>query len=1490
MKLPNTSGAPAVINKINDKSDLLLTARYRKLLLAVVLPLFIVVMVLAASQYRDQRAQVINDLAHNNATYTIALEGIAKDANTHVLQMKEWTENYLDHPPEYHSGLRKFFTPYLINGKLEGYTLDAVPENERELVGQLGWYSGDPREPEVGDIVLDQALEFFSMARLAHSISPYFRWSYFFSANKQFVALYPWASMDFFLKEGGYTSMREAMASWFEYELYTAGTPAHNPQHKPYWTEPYIDAGGSGAMVSHAVPVYVNEKFTGIVGTDLRLATLNQFLSTLSIDVGRLLIINDQQILLADTAAAKKNTIRKINEVLPSIINREKIDRAVHLSGDTLEIEGHALAAQKTSHAPWTLVYLVTDEEIDSLLLPRLMPYALILIALAITFFIAFYLMRKEFISPALALVKYLHEVSLDPSASEPQLPNLWQTWVNVVAQTFNSSRDTTRKLLESEERLKQVLNNSSAVVYVRDLDERFLLINKAFERLLGVTQDEIIGKHLDEVFPPDTAAEFRANDSQVIERNAVIEFEESVALNDGIHTYISGKFPLFDANGDIYATCGISTDITVRKQSEEILRQAALGISLAHGDDVFNSLTMHMSKSIGADFALIGVLEDNDEISTRALYAHGKIADNITYCLAGSPCQNVVGQQFQYYPDNIQQRFPEDDLLKEIDVESYAAIPLFDSKGKVLGLFAILDSKPLHNKTLVESILQIFAGRAASELEREQVDDALRASEASYRAIFEASEDAIFVHDLDTGKILDVNDKACRIYGYSYGEMLEATVGDLSSGTPPYTQEDAQRLIGRAVAGEQLNFEWHRKNRDGSLHWDEVFARRVAIAGIDRILVHTREITARKEAEEKLRASEQQYRSANRMLRESEAFKTSIVDNSLLGVITINEQGQVVEFNPAAVTMFGHDKKMAIGCDLAELIIPEKYRVDHRKGLANYLKTGEAQVMGKRLELSAMRADGSEFPIELSISVNRIGDINYFTAFIADLTDKKDAEAALRASAEQYQSIFNAASDAMILWDGEGHMVDANPAAWEMGGYTREEILSKPFKSHIHPSSHESYEQFKNDIATVKWAATETKAIRKDGTVIDLESRSIPTPYQGKPHILTISRDVTEQKKVAEELARQREALRQSEKLSAMGELLAGVAHELNNPLAILMGRAALLENKTTDPSMQEEVEKISAAAERCGRIVRTFLAMARQKMPERKPANINDVISSAIDLLGYNLRTSGIKLKTKLDKSLPKLNMDTDQIGQIIINLLVNAQHVLTEQPQPRLITLETGRSEDGIYCRISDNGPGIPTDVQQRIFDPFFTTKDKSKGTGIGLSVSLSISREHGGKLSYEDNEPGATFLLWLPLDSTPQDSKPNENLNLSNELRTEHVLIIDDEAELTELLAKILQSAGLQTTCLHSGKEAIKWLKDHTCDIILSDIRMPDMDGTAFWRALKLSHPELTSRIAFITGDTLSASIAPFLKETGQPWLEKPFTPEQVLELVARIETL
>ena len=280
----------------------------------------------------------------------------------------------------------------------------------------------------------------------------------------------------------------------------------------------------------------------------------------------------------------------------------------------------------------------------------------------------------------------------------------------------------------------------------------------------------------------------------------------------------------------------------------------------------------------------------------------------------------------------------------------------------------------------------------------------------------------------------------------------------------------------------------------------------------------------------------------------------------------------------------------------------------------------------------------------------------------------------------------------------------------------------------------------------------------------------------------------------------------------------------------------------------------------------------------------------TGAADLLNYNLRSDGISLSLDLEAKLPAIEMDADKIGQVLVNLIVNAQQALSAITTARKICLKTGSAENYQYLQVLDNGLGVPEALKERIFEPFFTTKKEGMGTGIGLSVSRAILREHGGELTLDNSPNGAIFKISLPVKEQGgrvRFERPDDRLSYAQ--HEGRVLIVDDEQEVASVLADILRSAGYEVHVASSGKAALAWLATNPCDLLFSDVRMPDMDGITLWRKLKECHPELVKHMALITGDTLSASIAPLIAETGLPYLEKPFLPEEVLQLAARIET-
>ena len=501
------------------------------------------------------------------------------------------------------------------------------------------------------------------------------------------------------------------------------------------------------------------------------------------------------------------------------------------------------------------------------------------------------------------------------------------------------------------------------------------------------------------------------------------------------------------------------------------------------------------------------------------------------------------------------------------------------------------------------------------------------------------------------------------------------------------------------------------------------------------------------------------------------------------------------------------------------------------------------------------------------------------------DIAKRIEVQEALRASEEQYRTIFNASIDGLALWTPDGAIVDINLTLWRMYGYSDEQFLARDPAEPIRQARRPALDKILPSVSKGEPFHTEVTDQCKDGSTLEVEVHGIPMLYQGKAHMLTISRDITEKKRAAEELIRQREMLHQREKLAALGSLLAGVAHELNNPLSVVVARAAILEERD-EPATREAASKIRAAAERCARIVRTFLAMARQQQPERVPVAISEVVSAALDITGYALKTSGVEVELDLDEHAPPVLADADQLHQVFMNLIINAQHALQDHALPRRLSLTSrfDATANVIRITVADNGPGIPESVRKRIFEPYFTTKPVGMGTGVGLAVCLGIVEAHGGTLTVESSHgTGTVFTIMLPAGSQEAGgAAESKQLNVRSARRS--ALVVDDEVGVRETLAEILTSSGHRVVAVASGREALERLGGERFDVVLTDIRMPDVDGRALYREIERRWPERASQVVFVSGDTLTSALRAFVAQSGRPVIEKPFLPSEVRRVV------
>jgi two-component system NtrC family sensor kinase len=369
-------------------------------------------------------------------------------------------------------------------------------------------------------------------------------------------------------------------------------------------------------------------------------------------------------------------------------------------------------------------------------------------------------------------------------------------------------------------------------------------------------------------------------------------------------------------------------------------------------------------------------------------------------------------------------------------------------------------------------------------------------------------------------------------------------------------------------------------------------------------------------------------------------------------------------------------------------------------------------------------------------------------------------------------------------------------------------------------------------------------------------------------------------------------EKVLQSQKLASLGQLIASVAHDLNNPLTTVLGFAEMMLQEDHLPdSVKGDLETIHDAAEQARQIVRNILTFAHQHRGPKPLVAINDLIERTLSLRAYEFKVNNIEVVKDLASDLPLTTADPYQLQQVFLNLIVNAEQAMTEAHGRGRLVIQTrtkhrGTPGDWIEIRIMDDGPGISADHLDSIFEPFFTTKPVGQGTGLGLSISRGIIADHGGTLSARTElGRGATFIIELPVEAPSESPAPHScEQPLPSHSSSKRVLIIDDEPAVVKLLAKIVAAEGHRVATAANGAQALTMLEETSYDLIICDTRMPRLNGRdLYYRVKQLSEP-LARRIVFVTGDATSDEPRAFFQQTGSRYLEKPFTRQDIVRML------
>ena len=501
-----------------------------------------------------------------------------------------------------------------------------------------------------------------------------------------------------------------------------------------------------------------------------------------------------------------------------------------------------------------------------------------------------------------------------------------------------------------------------------------------------------------------------------------------------------------------------------------------------------------------------------------------------------------------------------------------------------------------------------------------------------------------------------------------------------------------------------------------------------------------------------------------------------------------------------------------------------------------------------------------------------------------------------LRQAEWRFRTLFRAAPDAVLTVTASGEICEANECVREVTGLDPARAPGRPLADLV---AAEDRAALAEALERTFAGAPERLQVRVPrgaddaaARLVDLALRRVPEAEP--PLVLVVGRDITAEREM-------RARLLETERLAALGELVAGVAHEVNNPLSSISAYSQLLlrDDALAGPQ-RESVEVIRSETLRASQVVKDLLSFSRRSTPESRPVFLNQVVERTLRLRNYQLSASGISVKLALAADLPPVLGDGRQLQQVVLNLVTNAIQAMAPEPggpvRGGTLRLTTYGRDGSVVLEVADTGRGIPPGVRQRVFEPFFTTKPEGEGTGLGLSVSYGIVATHGGSISIAHTAPtGTTFVVTLPAsagaaargEAAGGDPAGAGAPHLSrSRLAGARVLFVDDEQSLRAGMESFGRLRGFVVATAEDGNAALAAVQDRSFDAVVCDLRMPGMDGLTFHRELARERPALAQRTVFITGDTLAAAARPSVARR-QPTLAKPFTFERLEEALAAV---
>src|SRR6267154_5137740 len=805
----------------------------------------------------------------------------------------------------------------------------------------------------------------------------------------------------------------------------------------------------------------------------------------------------------------------------------------------------------------------------------------------------------------------------------------------------------------------------------------------------------------------------------------------------------------------------------------------------------------------------------------------------------------------------------------------SWASIRSFASRYEALApillvgliaLFGAYMSKKTHEISELRGLMHGLEQRDAeppSDKQLDQLFEIISRSQQGYRDLIDSFDDVLLAILLD-GQIRAVNRSFSDLVDTPFQQIIGRPLTD-------FVQEsngDGEKLAERAMPRFMERRQWagvvqvRLKSQSSVFYFDCVAHAMMRGDTVQGITVLARDVTA---------------------LRKNEARFTELFESLQEGIYITTPDGVILDVNPALVRMLGYDSKE----DVLKRQVPEIFvdRVE-RKIVKDQI---QHQPMIQGREITLIRKDGTSIVCLNTATAVRDngGHVVRYQGALMDITERREMERRLYQQQEFARRLVDNFPDLILVLDTGSHYTFVSPRCKDVLGYEVEETQKMEFGSCTHPEDLPAALSLYKDIIAGKqiFASLEIRVRHKLGEWRRVRFNFSPlSDERGNIEGVVLSgRDVTDLKRLEEQLI-------QAEKLAAMGQMLAGVAHELNNPLTAIIGVTELLrEREGTDDSTRRQLELTHRQARRAARIVQNLLEFSRPASPQKKPLDVNNILERTLQLHEHSLRRNNIEVDSRLPAELPGVIGDANQLIQVFLNLITNAEQAIREVRDSGRIQIRAGRNGNQLTITVQDDGVGIRPEALQRIFDPFYTTKRPGGGTGLGLSICMSIVREHGGIIEAEVLPAGGSaFTIYLPSTPAETPSTASETTRPAAELfKGRGVLVLDDEESLRMLLQEGLAIHGLRVDCAATIDEALAYFGRSSYDVLLCDLHLSAngfaVDGREAAPLLLQAAGAQKPAVIFMTGDLIESS-AQSAGRGGPFWLQKPFRVSDVLALL------